>query len=158
MADLSGLNTVIANLQKEVKKIEGRSLKGLIRAGLIVLRSVETKEPLTPLDLTNLRASRTLITSNGGVPMGPSPTFKGKKAGELSTDHSSFINGAEALLNQTDMPGVALGFSAKYAAEVHEMTGVDWQRKGSGGKFFEKAIDNNIDEMVKVISKEAKIK
>jgi hypothetical protein len=54
---LKGLEAVIANLNKEIKAIEGRSLAGLIRAAVVVRRSTEETPPLTPLEFGNLRAS-----------------------------------------------------------------------------------------------------
>ncbi len=161
MTRLKGLNKVINNLNKEVKKIEGKTLKGLIRAGLIVLRSVEIKSPLTPVDLGNLRASRFLVSSTGKVSMGGSPTFKDgkrKNAKKLTSNHGSTLRDAGSVLGVFKKPVVIFGFSAYYAAPVHEMTGVNWSRPGSGGKFLEKAIDNNVDDMLKVIAKEVKIK
>jgi hypothetical protein len=55
--NLKGLEAVIANLNKEIKAIEGRSLAGMIRAAVVVRRSTEETPPLTPVDLGNLRAS-----------------------------------------------------------------------------------------------------
>ena len=54
---LKGLEQVVANLNKEIKAIEGRSLAGLIRAAVVVRRSTEETPPLTPIDTGNLRAS-----------------------------------------------------------------------------------------------------
>ena len=53
----SDLDKVIGNLNREIKKIEGRSLKGLIRGSIIVRRSMDETEPLIPVDKGNLRAS-----------------------------------------------------------------------------------------------------
>lgn len=160
--DIKGLNTVIKNLHKEVKKIEGKTLKGLIRAGIVVLRDVELKSPKTPVAKVmggNLRASRFLVSSKGGVSFGRSPSFKGKKiASKLSAGHANILSEAAGIAKSGGQPTVLLGFSAYYAAPVHEMTGVTWSRPGSGGKYFEKAIDRNIKKMVSYIAKEAKIK
>jgi len=153
-----GLDEVVKNLNVEIKQIEGRTLQGLIRAGLMVLRSVEKYPPLTPVDLGNLRASRFLITSNGSVGMGRNPTFNGPDAGQIAGDHGNAISYAESLA-KSKKPSVALGFAARYATAVHEKTGiVNWSRPGSGAKFFEKAIDANVQNMIKVIQEEVKIK
>lgn len=56
-ATLKGLNTVIGNLNKEVKKIKNRSMKGLIQASIIVRRDMEYTPPLIPVDTGNLRDS-----------------------------------------------------------------------------------------------------
>jgi len=159
---IKGLNKTLKNLNKEVKKIEGKTLKGLIRGGLIVLRDVEKKSPLTPVDLGNLRASRFLVSSKGGISMGRNPKFvKGGKAkvSKLAAGHSNLLNEATAAARKQSRPTVLFGFSAKYAAPVHEMpNSTNWSRPGSGRKFFEKAIYRNIKNIVKVIQKEARIK
>ena len=54
---LKGLNTVLKNLNKEVKKIKGRSMKGLIRSAAIIRRDMEFTPPLIPVDTGNLRDS-----------------------------------------------------------------------------------------------------
>lgn len=54
---LKGLEQVVRNLNREIKAIEGRSLKGLIRAAIIVRRSTEETPPLVPIDKGFLRNS-----------------------------------------------------------------------------------------------------
>lgn len=54
---LEGLDAVIANLNREVSKIKGRSLKGLIRAAIVVRRDMDKTPPLIPIDIGNLRGS-----------------------------------------------------------------------------------------------------
>jgi hypothetical protein len=54
---LKGLEEVVRNLNREIKAIEGRSLKGLIRAAIIVRRDMDATPPLVPIDTGNLRAS-----------------------------------------------------------------------------------------------------
>jgi hypothetical protein len=49
-----GLDKVIKNLNSEIHKIEGRTMKGLILATILVQREVE---PKVPVDTGNLRAS-----------------------------------------------------------------------------------------------------
>lgn len=162
--NIRGLDKVLKNLNKEIKKIKGSTLKGLIRGALMILRDVELKSPLTPVDLGNLRASRFLVSSKGGVSMGGSPKFGGrgkKKANisKLSSTHASTISEAKSLAKIKGRPTVLFGFSAYYAAPVHEMSGtVNWTRRGSGGKWFERAIDRNIKRILTVIQKEAMIK
>ena len=56
-ATLEGLETVMKNLNREVVQIKSRSLKGLIRAAIIVRRSMDKNPPLVPVDTGNLRAS-----------------------------------------------------------------------------------------------------
>lgn len=125
---VKGLNNVLANLNKEIKKIEGATLKGLLAAGTFI--KGESQE-IAPLDFGPLRAS--------------------------------------AFSQQSGPLSVTIGYTAEYAAEVHEkpMRGKGMPRTmGSGkgtywdkgeNKFLEKAIKNNIPTILKVIQKRAKI-
>ena len=58
---LAGLDKVIAKLNTEVSKIEGRTLKGLIRAAIIVRRDMDKVSPKIPVDTGNLRQSFFII-------------------------------------------------------------------------------------------------
>lgn len=51
---LTGIETVMGNLNKEVVKIQGKTMQGLLVAAAHVRRDME---PLIPVDLGNLRAS-----------------------------------------------------------------------------------------------------
>lgn len=161
---IEGLEKVLKNLNKEIEKIELRALTGLVRAGIIVLYDVETKKPLTPVDLGNLRASRFLVASDGGIHFGESPTFingEGKEkrlAGKLKTGHQSLIAEAGSLIETSKNPVVMLGFSAFYSAAVHEKIDAKFQRPGAGAKFLEKALDRNQERILQVIRKEARVK
>lgn len=60
--------------------------------------------------------------------------------------------------------GIIMGFSADYAVYVHEMLGptksgkpINWSRPDSGPKFFESAIKRNTDKILEIIGKEAEI-
>lgn len=161
--NIKGLNKVLKNLNKRVDEIEGKTLKGLVRGALVVMRSVELNPPLTPVDLGNLRASRFVATSKGGIYMGRNPKFVkgGKKGvvGKLTAGHGSVITEAKTRAARTGKPTVLFGFSAYYAAPVHEMTGsINWSRSGSGAKFFEKSIYKNRKNILLKIMKEVKIK
>ncbi len=56
---------------------------------------------------------------------------------------------------------MTMGFTANYAAAVHELMdgdGVNWSRPGSGAKFFEAALKRNKLVILKIIQGKAKIK
>ncbi|TSA10048.1 MAG: hypothetical protein D4R73_05945 [Deltaproteobacteria bacterium] len=57
MSNLRGLERVIHNLNKEIKAIEGRSMKGLIRAAIIIRRDMDITPPVIPVDTSNMRGS-----------------------------------------------------------------------------------------------------
>lgn len=52
-----GVDKVLRNLNREIKQIEGRTMKGLLRAAILVRRDMDRTEPLIPIDTGNLRAS-----------------------------------------------------------------------------------------------------
>ena len=56
-AQILGLDKVGANLNKEILKIKGRSMKGLIEAAAFIRRDMEQTDPKIPVDTGNLRAS-----------------------------------------------------------------------------------------------------
>lgn len=51
---VTGIDKVLENLNKEIGKLRGRSMKGLLKAGLLVQREAQKK---TPVELGNLRGS-----------------------------------------------------------------------------------------------------
>ena len=70
---LKGFDKVVRNLRREVKKIEGRTMKGLIRSAIVIRRDMDKTPPLIPVDEGNLRASWTtnpfFIGSNPAILM-----------------------------------------------------------------------------------------
>ncbi len=123
MAKKDDLTDIINNMNKQVKAIENRTMKGLLRATVPVRRSMDKTAPKIPIDTGNLRSSWGITTY--------------KEGGESA---------------------VIMGFSANYAAKVHEMVGARFKRPGAGAKFFQAAIHESEDEMLRVIREEAKIK
>jgi len=155
---LQGFDQVMKNLNKEIEGIKNRSLKGLIRAAILVRRDMEHTSPKIPIDTGNLRASFYTVTSKGRITSGGTPAFKGEQAKTLVANHPGEVNQARSLIAQEDRPAVALGFSAFYALFVHEMVGANFRRPGSGAKFFESALKRNHKKIVKTIREEVKLK
>ena len=54
---LQGLDKVIHNLNKEIRGIKNRSMKGLLKAAIMLRYDMDTTPPLIPVDLGNLRSS-----------------------------------------------------------------------------------------------------
>ena len=133
---LKGLDQVLRNLKKETDKIVGKTMKGLIRAAIIVRRDMEQTEPKIPVDTGNLRSSYFLVTSTG-------ETLDGQNPGVPKI--------------QNNGPYVAMGFSANYAVQVHEAVNIKFKRPGSGAKFLESAVDRNAGAILEMIQKEVKI-
>lgn len=70
MGSIKGLEKVKANLQRELKKIQGQTIVGLLEAAAFIRRDMEETPPLIPLDTGNLRASWfTIPTKVNGLPV-----------------------------------------------------------------------------------------
>lgn len=152
------MSKVLANLNKEIKKIEGRSLKGLIRGGIIIRRDMETTPPKIPVDLGNLRASQFMVTSKGESPaIATEGNFKGKKISELTSQHAETKAEAAGVSKAVGEPNIIFGFTAPYAMPVHEMVGATFKRPGSGAKFLEASLKRNTKKILQVIREEARI-
>ena len=157
MMKLVGLPTVLKNLNKEIKKMEGTTLKGLIRAAIIVRRDMEVTSPKVPVDTRNLDSSFFIVASDGNM-ASAAPVFKGKHAGARTAEHSQVVSSSLGRAVSAKRPTVVLGFSASYAWFVHENIGATFQRPGAGAKFFEAGLKRNTPKMLKIIAQEAKIK
>jgi len=151
------VENLIRNLNKQVTKMEDRSLQSLISAAALIRRSADSQSPKIPVDLGNLRKSWFTVTSNQKVIAGKSPNFTGKQTAKLSASHAAAIRHNMGVLKRTKGPAVRFGFSAFYSTIVHEMQGVTWSRKGSGPKYLEASLKRNKDEIMKIIQKGVKI-
>jgi len=118
--------------------------------------------PIVPVDEGNLRASFFTVTSTGAVKAGSSPTFKGKQAAKLSAQHGPVVEEAAGMtkgISNKYKPMVTFGFTAEYAAWVHEnMEATNWQRPGSGPKFMEASIKRNHAKIIGEIREAAKVR
>ncbi len=157
---ITGLSKVLNNLNVQIKGIEGKTLKGLIRAGIIVRRAMEKQSPTIPRDTSNLSHSFFLVTSKGEDHTASADpqagSFIGKDANKLTQGYSVAKGAMAASVGISSDPAIGFGFSAYYALYVHEID-KNYQRPGSGWKFLEKALDNNHDEILKMIKSEVRI-
>jgi len=153
------VENIIRNLNRQVIRMEDRSLQSLISAAALVRRSADSQSPKIPVDLGNLRKSWFTVTSNQKVIAGKSPNFTGKQTAKLSASHAAAIRHNMGVLKRTKGPAVRFGFSAFYSTIVHEMPEEDtnWSRKGSGPKYLEASLRRNKDEIMKIIQKGVKI-
>lgn len=157
MIRLRGIELVSANLNKEILKIKGASLKGLIEASIIIRRSMATTSPIVPVDTRNLEASWFVVTALSKKE-GATASFKGKESSKLSRGHGEVIGESQGMAVSKQMPFVVMGFSAYYATFVHEMVGASFQRPGAGAKFLEAAINRNKSIILATIKKNVRIK
>lgn len=164
--------TIMANLNKELAKLKVRSNRGLLLAAIDIRRDMEKNMPYIPLKYGNLRASFFITTKKNASPTVRTLTVKGGNfssaapsnvVAQLKSDHPVVVDEVQNQLGQFEI-GVGLGFSAFYAAPVHEMvanytTGkpVNWNKQGSGAKFFQAAIYRNLDNIVNTVRINARI-
>ena len=87
---LTGVDQVIKNLNKEIVKIKGLSMKGLIQSAVLIRRDMDKTPPLIPIDLGNLRASWYVVTGTGKGPTKAS-VFIGPDSSKMSAQHSSIV-------------------------------------------------------------------
>lgn len=156
----TSLKLVIGNLNKEIKQIKGHTLGGLIESAIIVRRDMEKTSPLIPVWQGNLRLSFFTVTSKGTIKAGasPTPTFTGKKAEEMSMQHNSVKSKYLSRASSTREPTIILGFSAEYAASVHEKYGARFKRPNAGAGFFVDAIYRNKRKILETIKQSARIR
>lgn len=155
------------NFTREVNALKGRTHKGMINAIIVLQRAAE---PGTPIDTGNLRASWFAVSYKGGGNLVPSPrgeSFEGPQAADMQSHHSAVITAFENLARAeaTDAtPVLIFGYSANYAAFVHELVGVNWKRKTKEGvvlakeRWLYKAIQDKKAEILEEIRKHARIK
>ena len=153
---------IMARLNAEIKLIKGRTVEGLMEASIHIRRETEDVSPVTPVDKGNLRQSYFAVASNGkkvNDPVG-SGRFKGPDASEMKADHSALIGESKGIASASKDPLVIMGYSANYAAPVHEMVGKQFHRrdKVAGPKWFETAVYRNRDKIVRIVADNAKIK
>lgn len=159
MARLKGMETVLKNLNKEIDKIEGRTLKGLIRSAILIRRDMEVTPPLIPVDTGNLRASFYTITTKPIEGQVKSTSFSKDENGKLARGHAEALQNAQSVLTYFgNNPAVAIGFSAYYAFKVHEDMMAHFMRPGSGPKFLESAIKRNEKKILNIIKEEARVR
>lgn len=144
MSYLRGLDNVVANLNKEIRAIEGRSLAGMLKAAAFIRKRMDEVPPKIPIGPT---AGQVAEWKKQGY-------YREVGTGNLRA--SWFAHGLRLSIG----PAVILGFSANYAAYVHEMIGgnVRWTRPGSGPKFLQAVLRRDQGQILKIIHQEAKIK
>lgn len=165
MAELHGLNKVLRNLNEKIRDIEGAGQKGLTRGAMHIRRLSQQK---VPVDTGNLKASAYTISGSGAIGAGSHPSFKGKKADEMASQHTTVIGEAQGRASREIEPYAEVGFSAVYAWAVHENpraghtggvspSGQSYKSYSEVGeyKFLEKAFREGKAEVLRVVKKEA---
>ena len=156
---VKGLDIVLSNLNRVIRRTENQSLRGLIHAAALIRNETERTPPVTPVDLGNLVASWFVVASRKGLQAGGAAKFEGKKAAELSRMHENSIAAAKAVVHKMPRrtPLVIMGYSANYALFVHEMIGATFQRQGAGPKWLETHFKRNRGNIIREVTRYAKI-
>ena len=160
---LIGIENVMKNLNKEMGKLKVRSSKGLLKAAILIRRDMDKTPPLIPVDISNLRASWYIVTA---ISTDTGADFKqgkigGKKAdvAGLSSQHSKVVATAASKAKAVGRPLVIMGFSAIYSGFIHESKSAkNFNRPGSGTKFFESSLRRNTPMVIKIVAIEGRIR
>lgn len=156
MAKVLGMDKVMRNLNREMKKLKFTSTVGLVQAAKLIRKEMKTTSPLIPVDWGNLQSSWFIATPLGN--QAKPAVFEGPDAYKLSVDHTTLTAQQVTKTKSIPIPVIVIGFSASYAKHVHEMVGdISWTKAGSGPWFFQKAVYNNIGTIVETVRKKSKI-
>lgn len=55
--EIHGLDKILRNLNKEMTKITGGTMRGLVKSAIVIRQDMEKTSPKIPIDTGNLRAS-----------------------------------------------------------------------------------------------------
>ena len=124
---IRGLREVEANLNREIKKIRGASMAGILEAAALILEDCDKTPPLIPVDKGVLRASR-FIT--------PVDQINPKVRFGFSANYGAYVH------EMTD---------ERYGKKIN------WSRPSSGPKFLEASMKRNSKEVLKRIQNKAKL-
>jgi len=138
-AKITGVETVTANLRKEILQIKGRSMAGLIKSGIIIRRDMEKTQPLTPVDTGNLRAS--WVTGSFNTIKGPSHTIG------YSANYALWVHENTGAQFSGRKPTKRKGKKSVFPGG----------RPGSGALWFQKAIERNYAKILQTIRDNAKV-
>ena len=136
---MKGVDKVLKNMNAEFAKIGGATIPALIEAAVLIQNSMDKESPKVPVDTRNLQSSFFVTTNMGQKITGDDKGLGARVQGKT--------------------PAVAIGFSANYAAIVHEDTETkkNWNREGSGPKFMEAALERNKNTIIGIIKKHVQL-
>ena len=171
------LNIVMANINKELEKVENATMKGLINAAIFIRNETEKTSPTTPLDLGNLRSSWFITTAsqresndqwNKGFrnEKGVKGSYKGKgltkTASTMATEHANVVANAKGLLggmNTKTKKFLMMGYSANYAGYVHEFVNAEFKKRtpAAGYKWFQNHVNSNTKRIFDIVAETSKV-
>ena len=121
------------NLRREIGRIEGLTLAGVVEAANFIQGEA--------MEITPMSDNRRL--ADGSIHEG-----------------GNLINSAFTDSEQTSRGPVSrVGYTAEYAAAVHEMPdSTNWSKPGTGNKFLEKPISQNHRAILQILRDAARIR
>jgi len=153
MKRLKGLDGVLKNLNKAIKKQQLGTKRGLYASGLIIKANAVKK---TSIDLGNLRSSCFVMVTNLATD-NPSGSFSGDDSSIFSSNHSKAISEGKSIVGRSDWDLVGIvAYSAYYALYVHEMPATYNFNQGEN-KFLEKAVMETKKQVIQTLIKYAKV-
>jgi hypothetical protein len=148
---LEGMDKVLANLNREIAGVVGRTKQGMLKAGFLV-KGESLRQ--TPRDLGNLAGSCYMDWNWGAGASVGTPTFKGPAAVQLSSDYSGGRSTAKAEAKGLGDMVVTVGYTASYAPFVHE---INKHYKTGNWQFLHNSLNENSGKILDIIRQEAKI-
>lgn len=129
---LEGLDKVIDNMNKQIGKIKGVTVKGVADVSLDILGKAVRD---APIDTGDLRGSGSVSFDTGTI-------AQGTKEGSVVMTGS---------VGKNAEPEATIGFSVPYAMKQHEEVGYHHPRGGKA-KFLEDALKENAAQYVRHIA------
>lgn len=138
---VKGLDRVMKNLNREIKRIENRSMSGLIKSSVLIRKDMEDTSPKIPVDTGNLRASWFTSTfydgNNPGLLIG------------FTAAYAVYVH---------EMLGRKIEISSSGTEHKFRRKTINWSRPGSGPKYLEAHVKSNTNNILKIIGEKAKIR
>lgn len=151
VTEVKGLDTVLKNLNKQIKSIEGDIGKGLI-LGMSLTKADSMKN--TPVDTGNLKGSHYLVFNTGEVQQDTSFNTKTKSGQKVASQHAGHVSESMSDIKSKRGPTAEIGCTAFYAEAVHE--NLEASHITGEAKFMEKAIRKNTNQILALIKRYAK--
>lgn len=153
---LKGMDRFMRNLNREIKGLKKRTHAGLIKGAILIMNEADK---MVPIDTSNLRHSFFIVSYRKSSDQATIPTrFKGKEAGGLKAWHSRILKqahvAAKMIGNETN-PVVIFGYSANYAAFVHENIDLVFKRPSAKARWLFIALQRTRKDVLEEVRKEA---
>jgi len=155
---LENVKQFMGNFNMEVQKMRGRTIQGLIKAGIVLWRAAE---PHTPVDTSNLNHSWFIVSMKGTNKESKNNSFTGEKAGQRQQEYEAVTAQAEqevGSFSTKKRPFIIFGYTANYAVFVHENVDANFKRHGARARWLYKAMRDKEEKMLEIIAEESKFK